>query len=340
MSEPAANTPVLEVSGLRKSFASRRSRAAAHAVRGVDLRIERGEILGLVGESGSGKSTLARCLVRLLEPDAGAIRLHGTDITHLRGRALRPLRRQVHMVFQDPYSSLNPRLTVRQSVAEPLRAHGLTDRRRVAGDVADLLSAVGLDPALGDRYPHELSGGQRQRVGLARSLGLRPSLLVADEPVSALDVSVRAAILNQLLDLRAQFGFSCLFVAHDLGTVEFLCDRVAVMYAGEIVEQGACRDVFTAAGHPYTQALLAAVPVPDPVVAREQGRLTLAGDPPSPHQVPAGCAFHTRCPAVLARCATEPPPVVARPDGRLTRCHLAARGDGADPEARRVHRPS
>ena len=272
--------PVLEIHGLCKRFRIPQSKGGGvvHAVEDVDLSIAPGEIVGLVGESGGGKSTVGKCVVRLLEPDEGTVLLGGDDITHLSQRRLRPLRDRMHMVFQDPYSSLNPRMTVGQIVAEPLRRRrGL--RRRAALDAAgELLERVGLSAHFRDRYPHELSGGQRQRVGFARSIGLRPQLLVADEPISALDVSVQASILNQLRELQADLGFSCLFIAHDLSTVEYLCDRVAVMYLGRIVEIGNRRQTFTAPKHPYTQSLLAAAVTPDPPVQRARERIVLTGD--------------------------------------------------------------
>jgi ABC-type glutathione transport system ATPase component len=255
-----AGPPVLTVTGLRKSFRIPRSAGGGvlHAVAGIDLEIGRGEIVGLVGESGSGKTTVAHCVLRLLEPDGGQVTLDGTDITHLSRRRLLPLRPKMHMVFQDPYSSLNPRMTVGDIVAAPLRAQRAAGR---ADKVAEMLTGVGLSAQLRTRYPHELSGGQRQRVGLARSLIARPRLLVADEPTSALDVSVQAAILNQLADLQREFGFSCLFISHDLAVVRYLCDRIAVMSQGEIVETGLRDQVFRSPRHPYTRQLLAATEI-------------------------------------------------------------------------------
>ena len=255
-----SGAPVLAVTGLRKSFHIPRSAGGGlvHAVAGIDLEIGRGEIVGLVGESGSGKTTVAHCVLRLLEPDGGQVALDGTDITHLSRRKLLPLRSKMHMVFQDPHSSLNPRMKVGDIVAAPLRAQRTPGR---AGKVAEMLTQVGLSPQLRSRYPHELSGGQRQRVGLARSLIARPRLLVADEPTSALDVSVQAAILNQLADLQREFGFSCLFISHDLAVVRYLCDRIAVMSQGEIVETGLRDQVFRSPRHPYTRDLLAATEI-------------------------------------------------------------------------------
>ena len=273
---PSDNPPVLTVTGLRKTFHVPRSAGGGTvlAVDGVDLTIGRGEIVGLVGESGSGKTTVAHCVVRLLDPDAGAITLDGTDITHVARRKLMPLRPKMHMVFQDPYSSLNPRMKVADIVAAPLRAqrhsvqqhsvqqHGRpVSRRKLNAEVDEMLDQVGLSRQLRGRYPHELSGGQRQRVGLARSLIARPLLLVADEPTSALDVSVQAAILNQLADLQRDLGFSCLFISHNLAVVHYLCDRIAVMQRGEIVETGPREEVFRSPSHPYTRELLSATDV-------------------------------------------------------------------------------
>jgi ABC-type glutathione transport system ATPase component len=264
--------PALEVVDLVKHFrvAGGDGTRAVRAVDGVSLSLGRSEVLGLVGESGCGKSTLARCILRLLDPTSGRVRLNGGEITHLSRRDMRPHRRELQIVFQDPHSSLNPRLTCGTSVAEPLRRQGLAGRRESAARVAAIFDAVLLHPDLRHRYPHELSGGQRQRVALARALVARPSVLVADEPVSALDVSVQAGILNLLGDLQHELGFSCLFISHDLATVEYLCDRVAVMSAGKIVETGTRTEVFGAPSHPATQALLAAALVPDPALARAQ----------------------------------------------------------------------
>lgn len=251
---------ILQISGLRKTFRTPRSAGGGvvRAVSGIDLTIAEGEIVGLVGESGSGKTTVGRCVLRLLDPDGGRIILDGTDITRLPQRKLRPLRPKMHMVFQDAHSALNPHMTVADIVAAPLRAQRTVARPHIAATVQDTLAKVGLDPRLGDRRPHELSGGQRQRVGLARSLAVRPRLLVADEPTSALDVSVQAAILNHIADTQRELGFSCLFISHDLAVVEYLCDRIAVMYQGQIVESGTREQIFLAPGHPYTRTLLAA----------------------------------------------------------------------------------
>jgi oligopeptide transport system ATP-binding protein len=326
--------PTLEVVDLRKHFplAGRSGRAgqAVHAVDGVSFTVAPGEVVGLVGESGSGKSTVGNCVLRVLDPTEGTIRLKGTDITHLSRRALRPLRREMHMVFQDPYSSLNPRMTNGAIVGEPLRLHGVASGDDLERRVAELFDEVGLNPDLRHRYPHELSGGQRQRIGLARALSVRPSLLVADEPVSALDVSVQAAILNLLGDLQRELGFACLFITHDLSIVEYFCDRVIVMYLGRIVETGTREQIFASPQHPYTQALLSAALAPDPAQQHGRTRITLAGDMPSPIDPPSGCAFRTRCPLAhesLPKSEEEVPELRdVDGDGHLVACHLARRG--------------
>jgi oligopeptide transport system ATP-binding protein len=319
-----SDAPVLEVDGLVKHYPGKR-RQVVHAVDGVSFALGRGEILGLVGESGSGKSTVANCVLRLTQPTAGTIRLKGVDITSLSRRRMRPLRRELHMVFQDPYSSLNPRMTCGDIVGEPLRLHGIARGREADRQVEGVFDQVGLRNELRFRYPHELSGGQRQRVGLARSLILHPSVLVADEPVSALDVSVQASILNLLRDLQRDLGFSCLFITHDLATVEFLCDRVAVMYLGEIVETASRAELFKGPQHPYTQALLSAAVVPDPRLQRGRRRIVLEGDLPSPLDPPSGCRFHTRCPLhdrSAPRSDEEPPQLREFAPGHLVACHL------------------
>ena len=327
---------VLEITGLRKTFRVPRPAGggAVHAVSGVDLTIGRGEIVGLVGESGSGKSTVGRCVLRLLDPDDGQIMLDGTDITRLSRRRLRPLRPKMHMVFQDPYSSLNPRMRIADIVAAPLRATGdmphgsASSRQQVAQAVDEALTQVGLSPALRGRYPHELSGGQRQRVGLARSLIVRPLLLVADEPTSALDVSVQAAILNQVADLHRELGFACLFISHDLAVIEYMCDRIAVMYLGTIVETGTRSQIFSAPRHPYTRALLSAALTPGSVAGESSVAGGLAGELPDPRHPPSGCPFHTRCPiAQFPLCSGKAPDALTIADGHWARCHFAGAED-------------
>jgi oligopeptide transport system ATP-binding protein len=326
--------PVLEVAGLSKHFPVGHrlvgGSSVVHAVDGVSFSIGPGEVLGLVGESGSGKSTVGYCVTRLVEPTDGEVRLHGVDITHLRSRELRPHRRKMHIVFQDPYSSLNPRMTCGSIVGEPLRLHGIARGKALNQRVTALFDAVGLRTELRYRFPHELSGGQRQRVGLARALSVSPSLLVADEPVSALDVSVQAAVLNLVRDLQRELGFACLFISHDLATVEFLCDRVAVMYLGKLVEVAPRDELFANPRHPYTQALLSAAVVPDPELQRSRSRIVLEGDIPSPVAPPSGCRFRTRCPlepeSAPRSTEDEPQLVDVTGHGHLVACHLVRRG--------------
>jgi oligopeptide/dipeptide ABC transporter ATP-binding protein len=329
--------PVLEVSGLKKHFQVGGQvlggSGLVRAVDGVSFSIAPGELVGLVGESGSGKSTVANCVMRLLDPTEGEIKLKGRDIAALSRRRMRPLRREMHMVFQDPYSSLNPRMTSGDIVSEPIRMHRTVRRRDRDRVVGAIFEQVGLRSELRDRYPHELSGGQRQRVGLARALVLGPSLLIADEPVSALDVSVQAAILNLISDLQHDMGFSCLFITHDLSTVEYLCDRVAVMYLGKIVELAPRAELFARPKHPYTQALLSAAVVPDPVEQRTRTRVLLEGDIPSPVDPPSGCRFRTRCPLEResAPRSTEEEPLLrdVTGQGHLVACHLVEPGGRA-----------
>ncbi len=310
---------LLEATNLRVHFAMGRGRVV-RAVDGVDLSVAAGETLGLVGESGCGKSTLGRALLRLEDITDGRLEAFGADVTRSGGKDLRTLRRRASMVFQDPYASLDPRMSVRASVAEPLAIHRIGDAAERRARVDALLTRVGLSPAVADRRPHTFSGGQLQRIGIARALALDPALVVADEPVSALDVSVQAGIVNLMMDLRAERGLAFLFVAHDLKVVELISDRVAVMYLGRVVELAPARALFAGPRHPYTQALLAAVPVPDP--RRRAATAPPPGELPSPLAPPPGCAFHPRCPTAEPRCRVERPTLVVDATGHATACHL------------------
>ncbi|MFF3838124.1 ABC transporter ATP-binding protein [Streptomyces sp. NPDC001930] len=316
--------PLLRVRDLTVTFPGRRRGSAPiRAVDGIGFDLAAGETLGLVGESGCGKSTTGRTIVRLLEPTAGSVSYEGRDISHLSQRALKPLRRDLQMVFQDPHSSLNPRQTVARIIADPLLVQGGTaaDARKRA---VELMELVGLIPEHIDRHPHEFSGGQAQRIGIARALATGPRLVVADEPVSALDVSVQAQIVNLMERLQRELGLAYLFIAHDLSVVKRVCDRVAVMYLGRIVEIGAKERVYAAPAHPYTRALLSAVPLPDPAAERSRERITLLGDPPSPAAPPPGCTFHPRCPKAREICRTEAPPLrtLVPGEAREVACHF------------------
>ncbi len=319
------SAPLLQIRELRKSFPVAGSgfgrRARLHAVDGVALDVEPGETVGLVGESGCGKSTVARLALRLIEPDSGEIRFEDRDLLALGRGELREMRRRMQIVFQDPFASLNPRMTVGETIAEGLRVHGIARGAERDARVANLLETVGLAPEHAARYPHEFSGGQRQRVGIARALALEPRLIVADEPVSSLDVSIQAQLLNLLLDLQQRFGLAYLFISHDLRVVRHLSKRVAVMYLGRIVEYGPAEALYARPQHPYTEALLSAVPDPDPT--KQQRRIVLSGDVPSPIAPPSGCPFHPRCPKAIARCSTEPPALREVAPRHVTACHLA-----------------
>ncbi|MBA4119755.1 MAG: peptide ABC transporter substrate-binding protein [Isosphaera sp.] len=316
--------PLLQVTELVKHFPVRGGvlnsvRGHVHAVNGVSFDVAQGQTLGVVGESGCGKSTLGKLIMRLIEPTTGSIRLDGAEITGLDHRALLPLRRRVQMIFQDPYSSLNPRLTVRQTIRQAVRLHRVVPRDQEDAYALGLLEKVGLRPDAADKYPHEFSGGQRQRIGIARALSVRPDLIIADEPVSALDVSIQAQVLNLLMDLKRDLGLTMIFISHDLKVVEHFCDRVLVMYLGRVVEARPCQELLAAAAHPYTKALLGANPIDDPDQRRPL--TVLQGDVPSPYHLPTGCAFAGRCPIVQDHCKQAPPPLEVKADGRPVACY-------------------
>ncbi len=325
------SSPILQLTDVKthfpltQGFLFRRSAGTVKAVDGLSLSVQRGEVLGLVGESGCGKSTLARTIMQLVPTTAGTVWLEGKNLTAGNTADVRDVRRDLQMVFQDPYASLNPRMTVFDTLAEPLRVHGVCPADRIPARVAELMQLVGLAPRFMQKYPHEFSGGQRQRIAIARALALEPKVIVADEPVSALDVSIQAQILNLLAQLVRKMNLSLVFIAHDLSVVKHISDRVAVMYLGKIVELGPAADVIGRPAHPHTRALVSAIPVPDPAVERTRQRIVLAGDPPSPINPPAGCAFHPRCPSAVEKCRAAVPALA--PAGPARECACVRLGE-------------
>jgi oligopeptide transport system ATP-binding protein len=324
-----ADSTLLAVDGLVMHFPLtqgiifQRKVGAVRAVDGLSLSIRKGETLGLVGESGCGKSTTGRAILQLHRPTAGAVQFEGVELTRLKGEALRRMRRKMQMIFQDPYASLNPRMTVGSIIGEPLEIHGLAKGKEKQQRVEELLRVVGLNPYFANRYPHEFSGGQRQRIGIARALAVNPSFIVCDEPISALDVSIQAQIINLLEELQDEFGLTYLFIAHDLSVVRHISDRIAVMYLGKIVELADRLELYENPLHPYTKALLSAVPIPDPAIERKRERIILTGDVPSPVNPPAGCRFHTRCPLADTICREQEPEFREVTPGHWAACHFA-----------------
>ncbi len=321
---------LLEVKDLKMHFPIyrgllRRQIGAVHAVDGISFKVHRGETLGLVGESGCGKSTTGRAVLQLYKPTAGDVNFEGSSLMGLKNEDLRVMRRKMQMIFQDPYASLNPRMTIGEIVGEPLQVHNIASGKEVQDRVAQLLQLVRLNPAFASRYPHEFSGGQRQRIGIARALALQPSFIVCDEPISALDVSIQSQVVNLLQELQDQFGLTYLFIAHDLSMVRHISDRVAVMYLGVMVELADSNDLYTNPLHPYSQALLSAVPIPDPVLEAKRKRILLEGDVPSPVNPPSGCRFRTRCPIAEGICAEQRPEFRELKPGHFVACHFAER---------------
>lgn len=325
------NVPLLKVEHLHKEFPTgsgfmggKFSKKVVSAVNDLSFEIRAGETFGLVGESGCGKSTTGRAIMHLDPPTSGKVYFEGRDISKMNKKELKAMRREMQFIFQDPYASLNPRMTIGEIISEPMVIHGIGTPEERIERVRELLDVVGLNPEHINRYPHEFSGGQRQRVGIARSFILRPKLIICDEPVSALDVSIQAQVLNLLKDLQKQYGTAYLFIAHDLSVVQHISDRVAVMYLGKMVELSDWKSLYAEPNHPYTQALLSAVPIPDPDVQQNRKRIILAGDPPSPIDPPSGCRFHTRCPIAQAKCSEEAPEFREIGEGHFCACHYAA----------------